>query len=136
MNVIEHGSWQRYQPTELPPSAPVSALFSHRADDGVDWYDYVNDGSNFRTDTIKMTLFDNVVAAATTDQTGMFPGEGALVLEVTDVPLDDPINDWSRKVYDPATRTFSDPRPLVTEGPTIADLLNRIAVLEAKAGGA
>lgn len=140
MTVIEHGDWQLYTPTTAPENAPTQALFARRVSDGIDWYDYVNAGSNFQTDSVKMTLADNFVCAAGTDPVQLFPSTGS-VLEVTDVPLDDPQRDWGRKTYDPATQTFSD-TPLPPNMPSLtpsADmmktLLDRIAVLEAKAGG-
>ena len=111
MSVIDHGNWQLYTPATVPPGAPSNTMFASR--DGTDWYQYVHVSSNFRPDTVKLTVFDNIVAAATTDPTTLFPGN-ALVLEVTDVPLDD-LYSWSRKVYDPATQTFSDPAPLSME---------------------
>jgi hypothetical protein len=114
MAVIEHGNWQVYAPATVPPGAPGNTLFARRAEsDGADWYQYVNNSSNFQANTVKLTVFNNIVAAATIDPTTLFPGN-ALVLEVTDVPLDD-LYSWSRKVYDPATQTFSDPAPLIME---------------------
>lgn len=137
MTVIEHGDWQLYTPTTLPEGAPSNALFARRVSDGIDWYDYVNAGSNFQTDTVKMTVTNTLVGAATTDPVQMFPGNGS-ILEVTDVSLSDPQGDWGRKVYDPATQTFSD-APLPPNMPSLtppADvmqtLLDRIAALEAK----
>ena len=111
MSVIEHGNWQIYTPATVPQGTPGNTLFARRSD-GTDWYQYVN-ASNFQANTVKMTVFNNIVAAATTDPTTLFPGN-ALVLEVADVPLDN-LYDWSRKVYDPATQTFSDPAPLSME---------------------
>ena len=85
-SVIEHGDWQRYTPATLPEDAPGGALFARRTSDGADWYDYVNDSSNFQANTVKMTVAQTLVCAATTDPVRLFPGNG-LVLEVTGVPL-------------------------------------------------
>lgn len=135
MAVIEHGDWQLYTPSPFPTDMPVSALFSRRIGDGVDWYDYVKAGSNFQADTIKMTVTDTLVCAATTDPTMLFPGRGS-ILEVTDVPLDDPQGDWGRRTYDAATQTFSaDPVAPPDPSADMQKLLDRMAALEAKLGG-
>ena len=135
--VTEHGTWARYVPSPVPADAPANALFSRRDSDGIDWYDFVNAGTNFATDTVKMTVrSDNIVAAAVDDPTRLFPGNAVLVLEVADVPLDTAQDDWGGKVYDPATKTFSDPPPITPPpGPGTAALELRIAALEAKLGG-
>ena len=67
MAVIEHGDWQLYTPSPFPESMPVGALFARRVSDGADWYDYVKAGSNFQANTIKMTVAQTLVCAATTD---------------------------------------------------------------------
>jgi hypothetical protein len=135
MTVIEHGDWQLYTPAPLPEGAPPNALFSRRISDGVDWYDYVNNSANFQTDTIKMTVNSTLVCAAVTDPVTLFPGNGS-ILEVTDVPLDDPQGDWGRRTYDASTQTFSD-EPALPPDPSaeMKIVLDRIAALEAKLGG-
>lgn len=130
--VTEHGSWQRYQPSSLPEGAPVHAMYVRRDSDGADWYQYLNAGTNFQTDTVKMVVTDNVVSTATASPDLLFP-QGALVLEVSDTSLADPHEDWKGKIYDPATQTFSDPPPPPS---MTSDLERRIAALEAKLGGA
>lgn len=126
-----HGHWQLYQPATPPSNAPLRALYARRDGDGVDWYDYVHSGDNFDPDSIKMTLQDNVVYAAVTDATLLFP-ENMDILEVFDVVTDDPQAMFGRKVYDPATGDFSDPPQ---PPPVTSDLEARLAALEAKAGG-
>ena len=134
-SVIEHGDWQRYTPATLPEDAPGGALFARRTSDGADWYDYVNDSTNFQANTVKMTVAQTLVCAATTDPVRLFPGNG-LVLEVTGVPLDDPQRDWGRRTYDAATQTFSDePAPPPDPSLEMETLLRRLAALEAKVGG-
>jgi hypothetical protein len=137
MNIEEHGTWLPYKPDTLPENAPVSTIFVRRASDGVDWYDYVNAGTNFDPDSIKMTVVgpSNIVGAAVFDPTMMFPGSDALVLEVFDVVTDDPQAMFGDKVYDAANQTFTD-RPPVGPPPGLQSLLDRLAVLEAKVGGA
>lgn len=134
MAVIEHGDWRIYVPSNLPEGAPSTALFARRISDGVDWYDYVNAGSNFQAETIKMTVVQTLVCAATTDPVRLFPGDGS-ILEVTDVPLNDPQGDWGRRTYDSATQTFS-AEPALPPDPSaeMNKVLDRIAALEAKLG--
>ena len=135
MAVIEHGDWQLYTPSPFPESMPVGALFARRVSDGADWYDYVKAGSNFQANTIKMTVAQTLVCAATTDPAMLFPANGS-VLEVTDVPLTDPQGDWGRRTYDAATQTFS-AEPVAPPDPSaeMDKLLARLAALEAKVGG-
>lgn len=127
MEVIEHGTWQRYEPATRPAAAPPHALFARRDGDGVDWYDYVNAGTNFAADTLKITVVDDTVCAATYDATRLFPGAAPVgsevggssllttVLEVRDPPVVNPY-DMSRKVYDRDNKTFGDPKPLSFPG--------------------
>jgi hypothetical protein len=129
MNIKDHGVWQRYVPVKLPENAPPNALFARRTGDGVDWYVYVNAGKSFSAGTVKMTLIDNVVAAATTDPTALFPG-GAAVLEVSGAPAGNPQENFGGKVYDPATKSFSDPPEPEIPATTIEDLLKRLEALE------
>jgi hypothetical protein len=136
--VTDHGAWTRYVPGTIPTRAPPNALFSQRDSDSVDWYDYVNAGSNFTPDTtVKMTVGpDNIVRAATIDPTRLFPGTGVRILEVDGAPLTDPQTDWGGQVYDPNTKTFSDPPPPIWNFPLNKQWEERIAALEAKLGGA
>lgn len=130
MNIKTHGEWALYTPATLPAGAPANALFAQRTSDGVDWYDYVNSGKNFAPDTIKMTIVDRAVGAATYDPTRLFPGN-TTVLEVGNVVVDDPQAAFGRKIYDPANQTFHDPPQPVFNDP-VAELLKRIEALEGK----
>jgi hypothetical protein len=128
MDIKNHGAWHRYSPAKLPKDAPANAMFAQREGDAADWYDYVNSGEHFAPDSIKMTVVDGVVAAATVDPTALFPA-GATVLEVGGAPARDPQAAFGRKVYD--GNKFNDPPPLDIPNP-VADLLKRIEALEGK----
>jgi hypothetical protein len=130
MDIRDHGAWTRYTPAQRPKDAPANTLFARRASDGVDWYDYVNAGEHFAKDSIKLTVVDGVVGAATTDPTALFPGR-ATVLEIRGVSEPDPQAAFGRKVYDAASKAFRDPPPQDFPNP-IADLLKRIEALEGK----
>jgi len=77
--IIDHGKWVAYVPSEPPSYAPPGALFARRESDSVDWYDYVKAGTNFGLDTVKFTVWwqdaynGYVVGAATRDETRLFP---------------------------------------------------------------
>ena len=130
MDIKSHGTWQVYQPATPPEGAPRNAMFARRAGDGVDWYDYVNSGKNFASDSIKLTVRDGAVGAATFDPTALFPG-GSAVLEVRGVATADPQRMFGKKLYD--GKTFKDPPPS-DFGPSIPELLARIDALEKKKG--
>jgi hypothetical protein len=133
MEIKDHGVWHRYKPGTPPPGAPASAMFSRRASDGVDWYDYVRSGTNFAADSIKMTVVDGVVGAANIDPTTLFPGDGT-VLEVSGVTVDNPQKAVGGKVYDAASKTFHDPPPPPTRPDPLAEILKRLEALEGKKG--
>lgn len=111
MNIIEHGKWLPYRPSELPPDAPANAMFAQRDVDQIDWYDYVNSGENFGVDSVKLAAIwrdpvGYVVGPAVYDATMLFPARH-IVLEVTDYSGSDPQADFGNTVYDPATHTFA-----------------------------
>lgn len=112
MNIIEHGNWLPYKPTEPPKNAPVNALFAKRESDGVDWYEYVNDGKKFGADTVKLAAVYRdyaqgyVVGPAVYDATLIFPPDH-VVLEITDYTGSDPQKDFGNMVIDPATGALS-----------------------------
>lgn len=130
MNIRDHGIWKLYKPNKLPLGAPANAMFAHRVSDDTDWYDYVNSGKNFAEDSVKLTVVGNIVAAAVTDPTMLFPG-GAAVLEISGAPVGDPQELFGSKVYDATAKTFTDQPPLPPP-PGIADILRRLEALEKK----
>ena len=141
MNIIDHGRWVNYKPNPIPEKAPPNALFCKRESDGQDWYLYVHavpppgvvavnpndyatqfNVTNFQLETVKFTALWQeqygayVVGAAVYDPLMLFPG-GQLLGEITDYTGTDPQADFGNKVYDPETKTFSDPPPIEeTEG--------------------
>ena len=124
--IIEnHGAWCRYTPEPFPGWAPHNALFARRESDGVDWYDYLN--WTFYGDTVKLTVIDGIVGAATTDPTKLFPA-GATVLEIDGFTGLDPQEEFGRKIYDAATQTFKDPPPPPQD--PMLDLIRRVKALE------
>jgi hypothetical protein len=127
MNIKDHGFWVRYTPTEIPKNAPPATMFCRRESDGMDWYEYVHPGTNFREDTIKMTIIDGAVAAATLDPTALFPQQSQ-VLEVSDVSVPDPQKTFGRRLYKDGG--FADPQPMVIPDVT-GDLQKQIDELKA-----
>lgn len=137
MTTIDHGQWTAYTPMTLPPDAPASAMFARRDSDGVDWYDYVNPGTNFQPGNVVIAaswrppISQYVVGPATFTPTAIFP-QGCIVHEVTDYTGSDPQADLGNKAFDPATGEFTDPIiPAAEPGSVMA----RLAALEARLGG-
>jgi hypothetical protein len=131
MDTKDHGLWHRYKPEKLPPGVPASVMFSRREGDGIDWYDYVNAGTNFAADSIKMTVVGGIVGAANRDPTTLFPGDGN-VIEVFGVAVDDPQKAAGGKAYDAASKTFGDPPPPPVRPDPLAEILKRLEALEGK----
>jgi len=133
--IIDHGKWQLYRPDRLPEQAPPNALFARREGDGVDWYDYVNEGHNFSPDTVKFTAFWQdlhngwTIGAATRDVTRLFPA-GQLVRELTEFYGSDPQAELEVKRYDPDSNTLHD-LPTLSQG---RSLEARLAAIEARLG--
>jgi len=134
--IIDHGKWVAYVPSEPPSYAPPGALFARRESDSVDWYDYVKAGTNFGLDTVKFTVWwqdaynGYVVGAATRDETRLFPA-GMLVREIIDYQGGDPQTELGQKLYDPHTHKL---HPLPQLPNPLQSLFDRIAAIEAKLG--
>jgi hypothetical protein len=138
MTIIDHGTWARYTPAELPKDAPPGAMFARREKDGVDWYDYVNSGKHFSKTSVKLAVMAReadgplIVSAPATDATMLFPA-GQRVLEITGSynhrSIDDLISEFASKVIDVKTGKLSDP-PQPPARLSIDDLMARIAALE------
>jgi hypothetical protein len=136
--IIDHGKWVPYVPSEPPPYAPPGALFARRESDGVDWYDYVKAGSNFSVDGVKFTAWWQdayngfTVGAATRDPTRLFPA-GMLVREIIDYRGGDPQTELGSKLYDPDTHKLRALPVLQLKDP-LQSILERLAAIEAKLG--
>ncbi len=98
MAVKDHGLWEIYTPVEHPADAPRNAAFCRRADDGFDWYEYVNveEGNPFHKGrkkqfgigTVKCVIDrdadgNDMVRTAAVDETRLFP-EGGRLIELLD----------------------------------------------------
>jgi hypothetical protein len=137
--IIDHGKWVPYKPDQLPPTAPPAALFCRRESDGVDWYDYVNAGTNFSAEGVKFTAFWQdayngfTVGAATRDPTRLFPA-GMLVREIIDYHGGDPQIELGERLYHPDTNTLHDRPPPPQLNFDFQELEARVAAIEAKLG--
>jgi len=87
-------------------------MFCRRESDGLDWYTHVNAEGSFAAETVKCTIYQNRVLAATTDVTRLFP-PACTVVEIAGYTGSDPQEDFGGKVYDPAAGTFTTPPPPV-----------------------
>jgi hypothetical protein len=140
MTTIDHGNWLAYTPAPPPEGAPANAMFARRESDGVDWYDYVNPGTNFQPGTVVIAAYlapqtgQYIVGPATYTHTAIFPA-GCIVHEVTDYAGSDPQADLGSKAFDPATGAFTDPI-IPSQTGALQDLVARLAALEAKQRGA
>lgn len=132
MNIIDHGTWETYAPTELPKEAPSGALFARRVGDDqlTDWYDYAKSEA-FKPDSVKLTLYGKTVGAASTDVTRLWPGHGARVLELVDVTYEDAQARFGGKLFDDASQEFF-AQPLEPRPDPLDELRARIQALEAK----
>jgi hypothetical protein len=122
MSTIDHGDWVKYTPATPREDAPPAALFARRTMDGVDWYDYVNPGTNFQPGTVKFAVIlregiGYVVGPAVYDATRIFPADH-IVFETSDYEGSDPQADLGNKVYDPVARSFNDQPPLPPPPPS------------------
>jgi hypothetical protein len=159
MQIIDHGMWVRYQPDVVPSYMPRNAIYLKRESDGADWYDYIRPSdpnrasyvgfdptikSNFQEHTIKCGVFWHpdfklhMIGAAVLDPTMLWP-ISQQVIEIVGHSCDDPHAEFSRKVYDPATESFSvftpPPAPPSKIEQTILDRLDAIAARLGKLEG-
>lgn len=76
-------------------------MFAKRVSDGVDWYEYIYNGAVFAPNSIKATVNDGAIVAATRDASRLFP-QSCTVLEITeDNSTDDPQSAYAGRRYDP-----------------------------------
>lgn len=105
--IISHGDWARYTPDPWPEHFPAEVMFCRRESDGVDWYYHLNAVGSFNLFSVKCTVADDIVLAATTDQSRLFP-QGCTVIEIFGYTGSDPQADFGGKVYDPVANTIGD----------------------------
>ena len=130
MKIIDHGSWSRYVPKVRPEHLPVNVnvLFC-KNEDGVDWYDYLRD-DEFAPSSIKLTVLEGVVCAATRDASMLFP-QNCRVLEVIGGQVADPQAKYGDMIYDAKASGFA-PQPPLPAAPDVATLLDTIEKLTAR----
>lgn len=102
MKIIDHGTWSKYTPKKGHPDAPVNTMYCRRDSDEIDWYEYQK---KFDINTIKCTVFENVIQAVTRDASAMFP-QNCRVIEIFDIDTPKPHDVYSGKEYDPKTNTL------------------------------
>lgn len=106
MKIINHGKWSLYTPDPWPGELPQNVVFAKRDEDAMDWYQYINDASNFEKGSLFAVAhyrdFEkaHVLGMITNDVTGLFP-RGHYMVEIVD--YDNSMGDLMNKVYDPET---------------------------------
>lgn len=121
MNIIDHGAWVLHQPGQSLIDrlmAPANALFCKRTSDDLDWYDFIYQlvddkmvaSGVFAAGSVKMMVLNGRIAAATHDETLLFP-QGMSVLEITDYAGSDPQADFGGKYYVAASNSIVDSLP-------------------------
>ncbi|MGX9427978.1 hypothetical protein [Bradyrhizobium sp. LeoA1S1] len=100
MTIINHGAWTRYIPEVLPEGLPENIMFCKRDVDGVDWYEYIYNGAVFAPNSIKASVNDGRVVAATRDASRLFPQNCTLIEITEDSSTDDPQATYGGKLYD------------------------------------
>jgi hypothetical protein len=128
MTIIDHGVWHRYEPEPRPEHLPWNIMFCRR-NDGKDWYEYVK-GNEFSRHSIKMTVLDDTVRAASRDASMLFP-QACRVIEIVDDNAADPQAKYGGMIYDAKAKALTTkPVEAVIRMPTMEDLLARIEALE------
>jgi hypothetical protein len=108
-------------------------MFCKRDSDGIDWYAYTHPpATNFSPNTVKATIYDNVVVTVVRDVSLLFP-QGATVIEITDdTTTADPQATYGGQVYDATANTLSPaPPPAPTVPQVVSPKQARIALLNA-----
>jgi hypothetical protein len=131
MKIVDHGSWSRYTPEVRPEHLPANVLFC-KNEDGVDWYDYLRD-DQFAPSSIKLTVLEGVVRAATRDASMLFP-QNCKVLEIVGDQVVDPQAKYGDMIYDAKASGFAPQPPLsaLPAAPDVATLLDTIQKLTAR----
>lgn len=119
--VKDLGVWNTYTPDPLPNWAQNGPpgqryMFTRRDSDGADWYVYrlakgsFTDGYLLATTLKEPNTGHEIVNGIHRDRTSIAIPFGMRVIEIEDVNPDDPApwKPYEQKIYDPATRTFSE----------------------------
>jgi hypothetical protein len=129
MSVINHGTWSRYTPDPWPEGLPAAIMFCKRDSDGIDWYEYTNDGASFSPNAVVATVYGNVVTTVNREYARLFP-QGALVIEITgDNTTEDPQAAYGGKLYDATANTLTEATPQVPQ--IVSPRQARLALLAA-----
>jgi hypothetical protein len=122
ITIIDHGKWEIYKPDPVPEwAAPLQGLatvpvFCRRESDGKDYYELRKAGLYQPNSVVCTVLADadgtEVVKAVFRDTSMLFPFNQRII-EIIGFDPDDhkPHNEFAWKVYDPETKTLSDPKP-------------------------
>ncbi|MEY9435942.1 hypothetical protein [Bradyrhizobium elkanii] len=133
MNIINHGTWTRYEPDPYPTDIPPGVIFAKSDATGRDWYDALYGETRlFAADSVKVTATKEAdgswrLQAANKDATRVFP-VGGLLLEITDYTGTDPQADFGQKRFDATTSeiTAFPPRARVASARQIRLALNQL----------
>lgn len=118
MTIINHGTWTRYVPEVWPEGLPENIIFCKRDADGTDWYEFIYNGAVFAPNSIKLTVLDGKVGAATRDASRLFPQSCALLEITEDNSTEDVQEAYGGRLYDVATNTLSS-APALAPAPPI-----------------
>jgi hypothetical protein len=128
MKIINHGSWTRYVPDQMPKELPanIGIIFCRRDSDGVDWYQYIHGKTaKLKGDSIKVTVLDGIVRAASRDASMLFP-QNCTVLELIGDNTMDAQTAYGGKLYDARTNMLAEAPPQKIE-PSPYDLIKQLA---------
>jgi hypothetical protein len=125
MKIVDHGEWVACDKPENYPvkNLPPNVLFSKRASDGVDWYQFRKELKS--RDTLKVLAVKATedggewsVITTTYDVSELFPTSGMRLIELHDPPADHEKLRLQR--LDLRKKSFSPPPPLP---PTMMEVL-------------
>ncbi|MCW2078023.1 UNVERIFIED_ORG: hypothetical protein M2193_000198 [Bradyrhizobium japonicum] len=133
MNIINHGTWTRYEPDPYPADLPPNILFAKSDVTGRDWYDALYGETPLcAADSVKVTATKEAdgswrLQAVNKDATKVFP-IGGLLLEITGYSGADLQADFGQKRFDATTGEITEfpPRARVVSARQIRLALNQI----------
>ncbi|WFU52320.1 hypothetical protein QA639_21680 [Bradyrhizobium pachyrhizi] len=113
MNIINHGTWTKYDPDPYPADLPPGILFAKSDETGRDWYDALyGETPLFAADSVKITATKEAdgswrLQAANVDATKVFP-LSQLLIEVIGYTGTNPQKDFGQKRFDATASTISE----------------------------